>query len=146
MIAERRIESLAAIERVEFGTPAVVTIAEAIESSPCLTQDNVAGTLAYLQDTFYNLRDELPIDVPDAEIIEALRASFDELADAVEVAATPADELMAYSKEYAHMQAEENETEYRITDDEGRVYTFDSVMWDYDETAPGWDGERWADD
>ena len=146
MLAERRIESLADIEWVEFGTPAVVTIAKAIESSPCLTLRNPAATLAYLQDAFYNLRDELPIDVPDAEIVEALRACLDELGNAAEVAAMPADELMAYSQEYVRMLSEEHESEYRITDDEGNVYTFDPVMWDYDETAPGWNGERWADD
>ena len=146
MLAQRRMESLTTVERVEFGTPATVAIAEAIEGSPCLTQNNVAATLACLQDVFYELRDELPIDVPDAEIIEVLRGCFDELGDAAEVAAMPAEELMAYSEEYLRAQNEERWTEYRIVDDEGHAYSYDPAEWDYDETAPGWDGESWADD
>jgi len=146
MLAERRAECLAAVERVEFGTPAVVAIAQAIKSSPYLTQENAAATLAHLQDAFYELRDELPVDVPDAEIVEALHRCLDELGDASEVAAMPADELMSYSEEYARMQDLERGAACRIVDDEGRAYTFDPAEWDYDETAPGWDGERWADD
>jgi len=73
MLAERRAESLRAVERVEFGTPALAAIAEAIASSPFLMQDNVADALAELQDAFYLLRDDLPVEAPDAEIAEALR-------------------------------------------------------------------------
>lgn len=146
MLAERRAESLAAAERVEFGTPAVVTIVRAVKSSPYLTQENAAATLTHLQDAFYELRDELPVDVPDAEIVEALHGCLDELGDAFEVAAMPVDELMSYSEEYVRMQDLEREVECRIVDDEGRAYTFDPAEWDYDEAAPGWNGEGWADD
>ena len=34
---------------------------------------------------------------------------------------------------------------YRIADDTGRVYCW-LLDWEYDEFAPGWDGERRADD
>ena len=146
VLAERRAQSLAALERVEFGTPAVVTIAEAVAGSPRLTQRDAARTLASLQDAFYNLRDELSIEVPDEEIAEALRACLDELGSADEVAAMPTDEVMAHSKEYVQALNVEREAEYRIVDEEGHAYTFDPAEWDYDETAPGWDGERWADD
>jgi hypothetical protein len=77
MLAERRVESLAETERIEFGPPAVAAIAKAIASSPFLMQDNLADVLAELQDAFYALRDELPVDVPDAEIVEALGDCFD---------------------------------------------------------------------
>lgn len=146
MLAARRTQSLADLERVEFGTPAVVTIAEAVAGSPRLTQSDAAETLAHLQDAFYSIREELPAEVPDEEIAEALRACLDELGDPDEVAAMPSDEVIAHSEEYMQALDAEREEEYRIVDDEGHSYTFDPSEWDYDETAPGWDGERWADD
>lgn len=146
MLAARRTESLASLERVEFGTPAVLKITKAVASSPTLTKENAALALALLQDTFYELRDELPIDVPDEEIIEALSCCLDDLGDAAEVAAIPTDELMTYSQEYVRMQDELLADGYRIVGDDGRAYTFNPTDWEYDETSPGWDGERWADD
>ena len=147
MLAERRAGSLAEVERVEFGQPAVVAIAEALASSPFLTQAILADALAEMQDAFYALRDELPVDVPDAEIAGALRGCFDAYeGDAAEVAASPKEEVMAFSEEHRLAQETEDEGAYRIVDDEGRIYTFDPAEWDYDEQAAGWDGEGWSDD
>lgn len=53
---------------------------------------------------------------------------------------------MAHSRSYRQAQKEAEQSNYRITDDEGRVYTFDPREWECDETAPGWDGEEWAGD
>lgn len=162
-LGELRNESLADLERVEFGKPAVVDIAEAIADSPCLTQRNAAKALAQLQGTFYRLRDELPVDVPDAEIVEALSACLNELGDAADVAEMPLDELMAFSKDYAQALDAQDVDTYRIVDDEERAYAFDlgewecderanswggerAGEWEYDERADGWDGEGWADD
>ena len=147
MLAERRAESLAAVERVEFGAPVVEAIAEAIAGSPFLMERDVAGVLADLQDAFYVLRDALPIDVPDAEIVEALRGCFDaNEGDVAEVAALPREEVMAFSGEYRLTSEVDHENAYRIVDDEGRAYVFDPVEWGYDEQADGWNGEEWADD
>lgn len=77
MLAKRRSEALMKTERVEFGTPAIVTIAKAVATSPRLSQDGLAQDLAVLQDAFYALRDELPADVPDAEIADALCGCLD---------------------------------------------------------------------
>ena len=55
-------------------------------------------------------------------------------------------ELMAFSKTYRQAQESAGETCYCLTDDTGRTYTFDPTEWDYDETAPGWNGEKWDDD
>lgn len=145
-LAERRAEALAETERVEFGIPAVVTIAEAIATSPWLTQDNVAETLADLSDSFYLLRNELPATVPDAEIAEALRGCLDAWGSAAEVASLSPEEVMAFSPAYLQAIEAERGEAYRIVDDEGRAYVFDSDEWNYDEQADGWDGERWADD
>ena len=146
MLVGQRAELLAEAERVEFGTPALLAIAEAVASSPCLTPENAADTLARLQRIFYELREELPVDVPDSEIVEALRGCLDELGDTNDVSKTPTDELMAYSADYLLALDAENAAEYRIVDDAGHAYVFDSSEWDYDEMAPGWDGEGWADD
>lgn len=145
MLAERRTESLAHAERVEFGTPALAVIAEAVASSPHLSQDGIAHALADLQDTFYTLRDELPVDVPDAEIAEALRGCLDAWGDTADLASMSPEDVMAFSDEYVRAQ-EASDGAYRIVDDEGRAYTFDPAEWDYDEQADGWNGERWSDD
>ena len=147
MLAERRAESLAEVERVEFGAPAVVAIAEAVATSPFLVKDGAAETLAELQDAFYALRDELPVDVPDDEIVEALRGCFDACeGDADQVAALQAEEVIAFAEESLISPEAAERDEYRIVDDDGRAYVFKLGEWDYDETADGWDGERWSDD
>ena len=145
MLADRRTASLASTERVEFGAPALAAIAEAVATSPHLLSSEVASVLASLQGAFYALRDELPVDVPDAEIAEALRGWFDAWGDATEAPEASADEVMAFSPECVRAQEAAGDA-YRIVDDEGRAYTFDPDEWDYDEQAKGWEGERWADD
>ncbi len=145
-LTEQRAELLAEVERVEFGAPAAVNIAETIASSPFLMRGNIADSLAELQAAFYTLRDELPVDVPDDEIVEALRACFDEHeGDVTKIAALPKEEVMAFSEEYRLARNVEDKGAYRIVDDEGHVYAFDPVEWNYDERAAGWDGERWSD-
>ncbi|MBO7674460.1 MAG: hypothetical protein J6S63_05570 [Atopobiaceae bacterium] len=146
MIAARRTEALAEVERFEFGVPAIVLLAEALATSPNLSQRDVAHDLAELQDAFYAIRDELPTDVPDYVIAEALRGCLDAWGDTAEVASMPPVEVMRFSDEYARMAETGVSSEYQIVDDEGRVYSFDPEKWDYDEHANGWDGERWDDD
>lgn len=133
-------------ERIEFGTPTVVTIARELVLSPCLEARNAADTLTRLQEVFYRTRDELAIEVPDSEIIEAVCHCFDELGSAFDVATLPTEELMTFSKTYRQAQESTEEACYCLTDDTGRTYTFGPTEWDYDETAPGWNGEKWDDD
>lgn len=133
-------------ERIEFGTPAVVTIARELALSPCLEARNAADTLTRLQEVFYRTRDELSVEVPDSEIIEAICHCFDELGSAFDVATLPTEELMTFSKIYQQAQESTEEACYCLTDDTGRTYMFDPTEWDYDETAPGWNGEKWDDD
>lgn len=145
-LARWREDTLSELERLEFGRPAVLSLAETLAGSPYLEDADAAVTLWRLQDGFYALRDELPIDVPDSEIVEALVGCLDETGDAAEVVAMPADELMAHSVDYVRACEAEEAGAYRIVDDEGRAYSFEPADWEYDEFAPGWDGERWADD
>lgn len=145
-LAKQREQCLFEADRIEFGVPAVALIARELAESNALTNTNVASTLAALQDRFYQTRDELPVDAPDSEIIEALIGCFIEQGDAADVAKTSAEEIMSHSRSYRQAQIEAEQSSCRITDDEGRVYTFEAKEWEYDETAPGWDGEEWAGD
>lgn len=86
------------------------------------------------------------MDAPDGEIVEALIGCFIEQGDAVDVAKTSVEEIMAHSRSYRQAQKEAEQSDYRITDDEGRVYMFEPKEWEYDETASGWNGEEWAGD
>lgn len=146
MLAERRAEALVGTDRVEFGTPAIVEVAESVAGLPCITQASAVEVLAELQDAFYAIRDELSVDVPDAEIADALRSCLDAWEDTAEITSMPAEEIMRFSTEYMRVAEAEDSAEYRIIDDEGRVYTSDPAEWDYDEHADGWDGEGWGDD
>ena len=147
MLAKQRAELLAEVERVEFGSPAIATIAEAVAGSPFLLQDNVVDVLTELQEVFYTLRNDLSIDIPDTEVVEALRGCFDTYeGNLMEVSALPKEEVMAFSKEYHLALDAGDEGAYSIVDDEGRVYAFDPDEWDYDEHVTGWDDERWSDD
>ncbi len=145
-LAARRDCCLRENERIEFGVPAVVSIAQEIAPSPYLENNDVAVVLTRLQEVFYRTRDELSVEVPDSEIIEAICRSFDELGCALDVAALPTEDLMVFSKTYQQIQDNAEETTYRIVDDAGRSYTFDPTEWEYDEAAPGWNGEKWGDD
>ncbi len=48
-LTESRNKDLAELERVEFGRPTVVAIAEAVAGSPLLTKDTVFDTLSQLR-------------------------------------------------------------------------------------------------
>ena len=133
-------------ERIEFGTPAVVAIAKELAPSSCLKICDAADALTRLQEVFYRTRDELSVEAPDTEIVEAICHCFAEMGSAFDVAALPTEELMAFSKTYQQAQENTEEACYRLTDDTGRTYVFDPTEWDYDETAPGWNGEKWDDD
>lgn len=145
-LAKHRKQCLFEAERIEFGTPAVALIARELAESNALTNASAASTLAVLQGCFYQTRDELSVDVPDDEIIEALVGYFIEQGEAADVAKTSVEEIMAHSGSYRQAQKEAEQSNYRITDDEGRAYTFDPREWECDETAPGWNGEEWAGD
>ena len=145
-LADQRTELLDETERIEFCTPAVVALAETVATSPSLSQEHLGRDLAALQGVFYRLRDELPTDVPDSEIYDALRGCLDASGEAEAIAELEADEIMRHSIDYLRALDAEPVSGYRIADEHGHVYTFNEREWEYDEQADGWDGERWSDD
>ena len=150
--AARR-EVLAACERVEYAAGAVDVLALAFAGSPYLGQGDMGEVLAEVMGVFYDVREDVPIDVPDDEVLAALRQAFDAVGGDVEAIDAPAiaGELMARELRAAYETGNRDDDAadapgvYRIADDTGRVYCW-SLDWEYDEFAPGWDGERWADD
>ena len=64
MLAERRAESLAEVERVEFGQPAVPAIAEALANSPFLVRGSVADVLDARMDAALDMWREIIAAMP----------------------------------------------------------------------------------
>lgn len=82
--------------------------------------------------------DDLPAQVTDQEIVEALRDCFDgEAAGDVELAPS-------LSKD--GLSSCEGMRAYEITDEDGLLYRWDPDEWLDDVTADGWHGERWSED
>lgn len=150
--AARR-EALAACERVEYAAGAVDALVLAFAGSPYLGQGDVGEVLAEAMGVFYDVREDVPIDAPDDEVLAALRRAFDTVGGDVEAIDAPAiaGELMARELRAACEMGNRDDDVadasgvYRIADDTGRVYCW-LLDWEYDEFAPGWDGERRADD
>lgn len=76
-LAERRVESLRATGRVEFGRGVLVEIVAAFCDSPFLSQETYDETLAELQDAFYQLKEDSDERLSDQELIDAMRHAFD---------------------------------------------------------------------
>lgn len=131
-LAQRRNAALASTDRIELDSSAMQMLGERLlgeygEFAP----DAV--------DAFYALRDELPADIPDVEVIETLAA-------AMRCAGGDAESLDIAELARQMRIKDDSMLRYSITDDTGHVYRWDPGSWEYDEQAPGWDGERWEDD
>lgn len=124
----RRKEALDATGRVALSTEDVRTLAETF-------LDTCGELPPEALDAFYAVRDELPAHVPDGAIAYALaqacREQGGELA-AVDIVGV------------GQALRDEEEGSYAITDDDGRTYHWNRASWEYDEQAPGWDGESWG--
>lgn len=122
--------------RVQFGQGAAAGLVRELGVSAYLTGPQVAQTLEELVESFYDLREDLPAHISDAQITETLRLAFDgEAAGDPDLAASQARELLL-----KELQAD---LTYQITDDDGNVYSFDPEEWHDDVLASGWLGERW---
>ena len=74
MLAERRVESLAETERVEFGPPAIEAIAEAGASSPFLMREDAAHEIPC--DIDYQLSEPVDPQLLGLDYIEAWLAQL----------------------------------------------------------------------
>ena len=151
-IAAARNAALAETERVEFGAGTMDALARSFADSPFLQQDSAGETLAEVVGVFYAVRDDAPLEVPDEGVFTALRAAFDavegdaDALDATSLAGELRDWELAACSGKPGGDALDSCAAYSIADDAGRVYRWDPADWEYDEFAPGWNGEGWADD
>lgn len=137
-IAEAERACLAACGRVSFGEPAAAKLIRAFSNSPYLAGSDVVETLSGLTEAFYDLREDLPAQMSDAEIIEALQERFDGLA--------AGDVGLASALAREDLVSREAVDSYEIADDDGKVYRWDPEEWRDDVQADGWHGERWDAD
>ncbi len=136
-IAETESACLAECRRVSFGESAAIRVVHAFASSSFVTGETAAGVLAKLTESFYELRDDLPAVVTDAEIFESLQESFEgEAAGDVGLAAALTGEQLSKQLDYLT---------YEVVDDDGKVYRWDPEEWHDDAMADGWCGEQWED-
>ena len=136
-IANAEKSCLAESNRVSFGGSAAEKIVRGFATSPFVPKDEAASVLVGLTEAFYELRDDYPASVTDAEIIESLKLLFDdEAAGDVETAAALAREALSSRQGFST---------YEIADEGGKVYRWDPGEWHDDVRADGWYGERWED-
>lgn len=89
MIAVSRTESLATAGRVEFGEGVAVQLIDAFYTSPYLTQDNYAETVAALLALFDTFKNEMGDAYNDRELLTFMRDAFDgECGGSVEILET----------------------------------------------------------
>ena len=123
--------------RICFGEGVSARLIRAFSDSAYFT-GNVANTLMDLVESFYELRDDLPAQVTDQEIVEALRDCFDGEA--------AGDVGLALSLSKDSLSSCEGIRAYEITDEDGLLYRWDPDEWLDDVATDGWHGERWSED
>lgn len=123
--------------RICFGEGVPARLIRAFSDSAYFAGD-VANTLMDLVESFYEMRDDLPAQVTDQEIVEALREYFDGEA--------AGDVGLAFSLSKDSLSSCEGIPAYEIADEGGLLYRWDPDEWLDDVTADGWYGERWGED
>ena len=124
-------------KRVSFGESAAVRVVRGFGESPFIAGIDAAEFIVKLIETFYDLREDLPAAITDAEILESLQESFDGAgAGDVSLAAAFARDELSRQLDYST---------YEIADDGGNVYRWDPEEWHDDVMADGWNCERWED-
>ena len=137
MIARTEEECLAESRRVCFGEGTSTRLMHAFASSPYFGVD-IANVLSDLIEAFYEVREDVPAQICDSEIIEALRNSFEGEA--------AGDAGLAVSLVRESISAALAQSPYEIADDEGHLYRRDPNEWHDDVEADGWYGEKWDED
>lgn len=134
-IAEIENSCLTESRRMSFGKSAALQLVRTFAKSPFIAGGDAADTISKLTGSFYELREDYPASITDAEIMDSLQKSFDgEAAEDVGLATSLAADALSKCLDYST---------YEITDDNGKVYHWNPDEWRDDVTADGWNGERW---
>ena len=134
-----RKELLAEHERVEFDTWGLRVLLEELASIGAICPDEFADVAQSAITLFYEVRDAVDPAIGDEEIAESIvseivrKQGCIECLDSFELASSPSFKQPSLAEELMQGEAES-------------TYRWNSEDWEYDEYAPGWDGEAWEDD
>ena len=133
-----RKELLAAHERFEFDTWGLRVLLEELASSEMVCPNEFTGVAQAAITLFYEIRDIVDPTISDQEIAESIVGELVQKRGRVEC---------LDSFELASSLFEQPSLAEELAQDEAEsAYCWNSEDWEYDEHAPGWDGEAWEDD
>lgn len=134
-----RKEQLAEHERFEFDTWGLRILLEDLASCEMVCPDEFASVAQSAIALFYEVRDIADPAISDQEIAESIVGELVqeqgciERLDSFELASSPSFKQPSLAEELMQVEAE-------------MTYCWNSEDWEYDEYAPGWNGEAWEDD
>ena len=133
-----RKEMLAEHERFEFDTWGLRVLLEELASSETIRPDEFAGVAQSAITLFYEVRDAVDPAISDEEIAELIVGEIVQHHGCIEC---------LDSFELASSLSKQPSLAEELAQDEAEsTYCWNSEDWEYDEYAPGWDGEAWEDD
>lgn len=125
-------------ERFEFDTWGLRVLLEELASSETICPDEFADVAQSAITLFYEVRDAVDSAISDEEIAESIvneiiqKQGCIECLDSFELASS--------------LSKQPSLAEELMQDEAEMTYCWNSEDWEYDEYAPGWDGEAWEDD
>lgn len=134
-----RKEQLVEHERFEFDTWGLRVLLEELASCETICPDEFAGVAQSAITLFYEVRDAVDPAISDEEIAESIvreivqKQGCIECLDSFELTSSPSFKQPSLAEELMQDAAE-------------MTYCWNSEDWEYDEYAPGWDGEAWEGD
>ena len=133
-----RKELLAEHERFEFDTWGLRVLLEELASSETICPDEFADVAQSAITLFYEVRDAVDPAISDEEIAESIVSEIIQKQGCIEC---------LDSFELASSLSKQPSLAEELAQDEAEsAYCWNSEDWEYDEYAPGWDGEAWEDD
>ena len=133
-----RKEQLAEHERFEFDTWGLCVLLEELASSETICPNEFADVAQSAITLFYEVRDAVDSAISDEEIAESIVSEIIQKQGCIEC---------LDSFELASSLSKQPSLAEELMQDEAEMtYCWNSEDWEYDEYAPGWDGEAWEDD
>ena len=135
-IENQRNESLRSHGLLELDSRALEMLLTFLGQAPVFPCYYAAETVCELIELYYALRSSCSLEVVDLELIEKIAASFESSEGAVDLIDLDALIISSCDPWDAFEEAA----------DRCGFSSQDSLIWEYDEFSPGWDGEVWGAD
>lgn len=133
-----RKEQLAEHERFEFDTWGLCVLLEELASSEAICPNEFASAAQSAITLFYEVRDIVDPAIGDEDIAESIVSEIVQKQGCIEC---------LDSFELASSLSKQPSLAEELAQDAAQsTYCWNSEDWEYDEYAPGWDGEAWEDD